>query len=292
MGWEDEMTQNPNYAQESQIYGNELDLQQFGQNNQWSIVSPPNAKYPVYQNPLTGETHTDYSGSSPGNYGPDFPGGGYGGGGAGFGQQEFEEYVPMEAEGYGYQPYEQTAFGGPSVAAPDMYNAAGVDPGSIIDVTDLIDAESRLSDQRREQGFAAAANRFGQSGMVASTPYMGHLAGVAGDEEARKDQIFGTLRKETGMDYANRMFQGGMFNASAENEAMAQHYAAQMAASQANAANALDLYGTQEGFNYGANQQMNSLGQQDYWNQMNFNANQQAQAHELNNVMGMMGGIL
>lgn len=195
---------------------------------------------------------------------------GGGGGGGGYGVSE-----------WGGGP----AYGGSNVTAPGQHTVNDYSQ-SMIDVTDLIDAESRLSDIRREDAWADAASRFGQSGMVASTPYMNKLGDVAAEEEARKDQIFGQLRYQSGTDFANRQLQEEMQQRALEEQAWATHGGWDMGAQMANAQNDLSAWQTQYGGDFGAWQAQNDWGMQNYWNQQNMNQNQ------LGQVMGMIGGIL
>jgi len=177
------------------------------------------------------------------------------------------------------------AYGGSNVTAPGEHVVSDYGQ-SMVDVTDLIDAESRLSDTRRADAWADAAGRFGQSGMVASTPYMNQLADVAAEEEARKDQIFGQLRYASGTDFANRQLQEEMQQRQLKEQAWATHGGWDMGAQMANAQNDLAAWQTQYGGDFGAWQAQNQMGMENYWNQ------QQLQQQQLGGVMGILGGIL
>jgi hypothetical protein len=192
--------------------------------------------------------------------------------------------------------FEQDPWGGYAETA--QYSGAGVaSPGGpytvdpitneMVDVTELIDAEGRLSDQRREQGFAAAANRFGQSGMVASTPYMGHLAGVAADEEARKDQIFGTLRYQTGTDFANRKQQAALQQQQLDYQAAQAYEQQRIQAEMANMQRDLGLW---EGTNQ-MNMYNTGLNFQDYQSQQQNQPNWEDQMALYMAGMGLSGGF-
>jgi hypothetical protein len=128
------------------------------------------------------------------------------------------------------------------------------------------------------------------SGAVASTPYMNQLADVAAEEEARKDQIFGTLRYQSGTDLANRSLQENMQQRALEEQAWATQGAWDLAAQQANAGNELAAWQTQYGGDFGAWQAQNQMGMQDFWNQQNYGLQQQQMG--LQGVMGLLGGIL
>lgn len=178
--------------------------------------------------------------------------------------------------GFDYQPFEGGAnvaqYTGGSVAGPSRH-AVNDFSQSMVDVTDLIDAESRLSDQRREAAWADAGARFGASGSVASTPYMGHLAGIAADEQARQDQIFGQLRFQSGTDFANRQLQEEMQQRQLEQQAWAQYEQMNQGSQMANMQRDLGIWDTTNqmnmfntGLQFQGNQAANQFAFQDYQN--------------------------
>lgn len=171
----------------------------------------------------------------------------------------------------------------PMITTPGGHNVENFNQ-DIVDVQAIIDAEEQLSNTRRDDAWADAAARFGQSGMVASTPYMNQLADVAAEEQARQDQIFGTLKYQAGTDFANRQLQEALQRRELEEAAWAQRGAWDMAAQQANAAN-----------NLAAWQQMGNWGQanadRDYgaWQMGNeYSQNQMQQMIPM--LMAMFGG--
>lgn len=266
--------------------GAELNAQYTGLEAQWVQISPPGKQPVIYKNMATGQTYS--AGGGGGMYSG---GGGDGGGGGGFDFNSlFNGLQRDDVEGYELNPYEMTAYTGEGFSAPDPYSASTYDPASMVDVTDLIDAESRLSDTRRADAWADAAGRFGQSGMVASTPYMNQLADVAAEEEARKDQIFGQLRYQTGTDFANRSDQAGMFNANAQNQSAAMGYQGELAANQFNAEQALQQWMAENNIGMQNNQLQNTLGMQNYWNTQEFNQSQDdALMGQMMDIFGGMG---
>jgi len=199
--------------------------------------------------------------------------------------------------GYGFTAYSGDYDYTPDqVSGPEGHEVESFQQ-SLIDVTDLINAEAQLSDQRRADAWADAAARFGQSGAVASTPYMEHLGNIAAEEEARKDQIFGQYRMATGMDYAQRQLQEAMQRRDLEADVWGQQQAMAMQAALANQQANLQNAQFGSGQDFQAWLAQNQMGMDDYWNQQDYKLqydlmNQQVGGDLMAQMMmGMMGYV-
>ena len=251
-----------------------------------------------WYNPLTGETFVENITSNPAH--PTMYGGGQ--------PSQHDQMVDLNRmwsqlggifgnnQGGGF---DMTQWGGnpntpawnqPMIATPGGYQPENFNQ-SIVDVSDIIDAERRMSDTRREDAWADAAARFGMSGMVASTPYMNQLGDVAAEEQARQDQIFGTLQYQAGTDLANRQLQESLQRRDLEEAAWSQRGNWDMAAQGQNVANNLAAW--QQQGNWGQQNADRDFGAFDLENQYGFQNYQDQQGNQqamMQMLMGMFGG--